>query len=166
MPNAENINKLIAVLEADKEVGTHFRMESFMAYISPIPEKEERGQYHHCKTALCLAGWANYLRLKEESPSMLDSRDFEDIIARTIPASGWLGLNYKHIHPLFFMRTDTGYNLIDGLNQSMIGWFDELPTDQRYASAIRVLEILRDENVVDWPRALRESGVKLPGSED
>lgn len=166
MPNVENINKVIAALEADKEVGTHFLMGDFMVYISPVPDDGERGKHHACKTAFCIAGWANYLRLKEEAPDILNCRDFEDHVTRYTAAAYWLDINWTHAQPLFFMRTEYRHNLIPDLDSSMLKWFDDLPTPQRYASAIRVLEILRDENVVDWPRALKEAGVKLPNQDE
>lgn len=149
MPNIENINKVIDALRKDQEVGTHFIMRDFAQYIdeNTVPG-EESGSYQLCNTALCIAGWANLLRMQEQDPDALKSADFISNAGSSRGAREWLGIPYEQADPLFAMS-----NARIGVST-----FDRLVQDVRYKAGIRVLEILRDEGVVDWDRALSEAG--------
>lgn len=158
MPNTANINKVIEALEKDREVGTHFTMGTFYSYLNEdkVPD-EERGTYQECNTALCIAGWANFLKMREEYPSFLkDMSEFSYRIDSTSHAAEWLGILEEDGLNLFYMRSSSGCSL------DLLSSFDDdrfASIEQRYNAGIRVLEILRDEGIVDWERALKEVGI-------
>ena len=166
--NIENINTLIARLKADAPRGKYFGMEH---YCVPLNRSADDNfaptAYQECNTVLCLAGWANLLRMMQVNPTALDNPHcFKVVISNTDGAARWLGISDQQAYPLFFMRNfGDSKSVIPGLNhllETPLGWFDTLSNRRRYKAGIRVLEILKEDGEVDWPRALVETGVKLP----
>ena len=144
MPNIENINKIIDWIKADD--AKHFRMASFVMrmdgkgrVIDDVPD-----EYLECRTAFCICGSANMIRLNEAKVDWkrITGDDFASKFSDTITATDWLGIDQDQAHDLFYA--------------SPIGieWFDSLPKKVRFYSAIAVLETLRDKNVVDWAAAV------------
>jgi hypothetical protein len=158
MPNIDNINKLIARLQADD--GSHFRMACFIAPLSD-PEQGEAREYVECGTVLCIAGWANLFAMQEAGidPNREVKLDplsdkvrlkFGQQFSDTVRAAEWLGIysgdgenEYATAADrLFYQR---GYHR---------DAFDALQPAVRRAAGIRVLEVLRDTGEVDWPTAI------------
>lgn len=159
--NKDNINKIIAVLEKDREAEvSHFCMASFGEIIDN--EKREAaglayGAYHECNTAMCIAGWANFLRWREEAPDRLKSTNFLNDLDDKESAAEWLDIEENLANALFLMW-NSPIDLED---------FDHgLTKQQRYAAGIAVLEILRDAGIVDWTAALAKAGVRIEQVED
>ena len=159
------INELIEFLRADKAVGTHFRMGAFVEPVDLNARRDKNGlrpgyhYYKECGTACCLAGWINILQAKRTRPEILQypSKDeryispFTSYMEDSVSPGDLLNLSEGQRQELFFMHGCT----------VELEHFDEtcyVPLNIRYDAGIRVLEILRDENVVDWDRALTESG--------
>jgi hypothetical protein len=168
MANKENINKLIARLEAD--TGSHFRMDTFCEYIpgTELPEdcssRQEPTRYIECKTAFCIAGWSNLIRMEETGVKFKDrvGEGFECQFSSEWAALRWLGFGPEDpdsdeiSQDLFYM---------DNVSTTSKYGFDSLPDDVRKRAGIRVLEILRDTDKVDWDQALRDAGA-LPDPEN
>lgn len=168
MPNKERINQIIEQLRQDKAVGTHFRMDSFCEYLDPsrLPINDTKNTiycYQECNTVLCLAGWANYFRLKATAPDILDKRHFVDEAGDATAAARWLGITLKQRNELFLMQNERGHSILGPRGEPVpLKWFELQSQGIRYDAGIRVLEILRDEGVVDWDRAITDAGGKLP----
>lgn len=151
MPNAKRINQIIERLRQDQAIGTHFRMSDYAKAI----KGDDHHIYQECNTAFCMAGWANFFRLKEEAPAKLNSRLYyiANVTADNL-ACEWLEIDGEQACKLFYMRDDC-YPTIS------MELFDLLPAEQRYPAGIRVLEILRDEGHTDWRRAIKEAGIDI-----
>jgi hypothetical protein len=155
MPNTENINKLIARLQADD--GSHFRMACFIAPLSD-PEAGEAREYVECGTVLCIAGWANLFAMQEagidpnrevklDPTSEAVVRKFGQQFSDTARAAEWLGIYEGEgfsstADQLFYQR---------GFNRD---FFDSLAPAVRRLAGIRVLEELRDTGNVNWSNAI------------
>lgn len=152
MANVENINRLIEHLKASG--AKKFRMEF---YAQDLGDLQEAKIFKECGTAFCIAGHANVLRLAERGRKVatLNEGDFHHEINRSpARAAEWLGISED---------SDT-YNGEgeEGQLFRMSGAFDwdvemfdnDLSDDIRLAAGIRVLEILRDEDRVDWDEAI------------
>jgi hypothetical protein len=143
MPNTENINRLIALIKADN--GEHFLMSSFINYLphANFDQDKEPIRYIECGTACCLAGWANTIIMTDSGIDLknLVGDRLEEEITNDRRAEKWLGIRTNQALELFFPFG------------KMIS-IDKLPSRARAAAGIRVLEILREENRVDWDAAI------------
>lgn len=134
--NIENIDKVIAALREDMEKPeSHFVMDDFVTYIDddavPIGE---RGAYKVCNTAMCIAGWANTIRLEGRD----FGKNFMCAVSDQAAAAEWLGLNGLDAEYLFFAAI-VGTRAID-----------VIPAPDRHLIAIEVLEHLKRTGEVDW----------------
>lgn len=157
MPNVANINRLIEILQKDS--GIHFRMDGYVEYTPESGLSEESRdnptQYLECQTAMCIAGWSNALR-------MIDAgQDYKNIVAKDAmtfmrhfnsdsAASAWLGISSGQGEALFYLFSSHGPGKTS---------FDSLPPEKRRLAGIRVLEILRDTDKVDWDTAIVDAGI-------
>lgn len=140
--NIENINRVLERLKQEKAIGARsFFMSGFAAYLDPdaVPDGEW-GHFHSCNTALCMAGWANTLRVHE---SALKRDDFMRSARSEVDAAQWLGLTPAQARALFYVNTWTGTAEVDAL-----------PIQTRYDAGIKVLQILLATGRVDWGRAI------------
>jgi len=130
MPSTENISKLIAHLQIAGQDPEHpdlgFNMSAHHIRTSEF-WTDQSG--HNCGTVACICGWANHL---------IGSQDPTDDAA----AAEFLGLSEDNMLELFYPGS------IRALNSLV---YDATP-----AQAVRVLEILRDEGIIDWDRAFAE----------
>jgi hypothetical protein len=156
--NIDNINRIIERFREDN--GSHFKMAGYAEFLpgAPIEEHEDPKtprRYIECNTAFCIAGQANLFRLADEGCDVKDlaGQDFRDQFEDEYAAGDWLGITGHGLsHRLFYMK---GVNWDDEYDKRRA--FDALPDQTRRAAGIRVLEILRDEKVVDWERAITEA---------
>ncbi len=108
------------------------RLRAFFTSLEPARFRiETLGGYRTCGTVACVAGWASVLAGFQE--------EGQGIVGTSQAAREWMGLNVHEAQDLF---------LPDGWN--------ERPQTYTLPRAIRVLDILIAEGVVDWPRAIRE----------
>lgn len=163
MTPTERINEVIEFLRRDKALGTHFQMAGFSFNATGDADDYCAGEvpgldyYAHCKTACCIAGWINVLEAQRSQPEKLTTQGrYRDFVQDSYHPAALLGLTEVQRGELFFMNKNHGTDSVMELEH-----FDDdhyVPVAMRYDAGIRVLEILRDENVVDWERALIESG--------
>ena len=120
MPNIENIDKLIAIIENEDNFFnmwdydySHFMAEKFKENNLPIPNVE-------CGSPACICGWIEHY--------IYENEPYET------PAFDWLGLDYCDAHDLFYPP-----------NISSDNWFKISRQD-----AIKTLEILKDTGIVSW----------------
>jgi hypothetical protein len=129
MPNAENINKVIAKLKQKK---TQFLMNVW----------EDKNE---CGTVCCIGGWAETIARKESKGNW----------TRHPSLDLWLGLTPgPTLGNLCY-----GYNskVLGACPYGYLWWFDNTFSEGlRKKIGIRVLEILRDKGKVDWDRAIKE----------
>lgn len=139
MANTENINATIAAIRAGEVKGRPHAFE--MGYWGAIvtPEYDGGASLHvpegFCGTVGCIAGTAAILAKPEEIDSILKGGSAYELVPEI--AKGYLGLTDMEVGELFIPEED---------------FLDVIKAPQ----AIRALEILRDEGVVDWPRAVHE----------
>lgn len=150
----DRINQIINDIREDK--GDHFRMSSYSEYLNPGVSDEDMGKYIPCNTSFCIGGWANLHRLMETNPEAMKTQGFSRLIADGSAAAEWLGMGYNDAHWLFHMG---------GSNISM-AYFDDQPLEARRAAGVRVLEILRDTGIVNWPQALSDAGIDPEPDDD
>jgi hypothetical protein len=165
MPNVDNINKLIARLQADD--GSHFCMTDWvrllphgLAKLRQDPHYEYASasnppEYVECGTAFCLAGWANTLRLDEEKVNWkaIKGYPYRYQFSDYIEAGHWLGLlSREKMEALFYMGA-----MADVYAGHERDKFDGLPQPVRKAAGIAVLEHLRDTGEVNWPGAIAKA---------
>ncbi len=143
MLNKANINRLIDWIKQDQ--GSHLKMTHwFQSLTTDLPVIT----YEPCNTAFCLGGYCYILMLKDDGMPEKDWK-FPALGGNISLAAGdFLGLSGSDMrHDLFSMHS----------SKFFIDDFDNLPQPQRAASAIKVLEILRDEGIVDWDSAINET---------
>lgn len=161
MANIENINRLIEVFQKDS--GIHFRMDGYIEYTPEsgidADKREAPTKYLECQTAMCVAGWANALRMLDEG------KDYKKIVAADTDgfmahfnseeaACEWLGITYMEGRALFYLESHYGPSKYA---------FDKIAPEKRKIAGIRVLEILRDTGVVDWDQAIVDAGIAQDG---
>lgn len=144
--NRENINLTIAAIQRAED--RQFNMDHFIStardgrggYRWGFSEKEK----NTCGTSACIAGWAHITatQLNDYKDKDWRHRDAQD------DAKKFLGLDAATAQHLFYARGRAG--LGGGL------------LNLTRAQAIRTLEILRDEGVVDWTRAIHEVAQNKP----
>ena len=139
MPNAENINRLIDWLKQDQ--GAHFKMGDWKQAASEDAHDSHSENENFCNTAFCLGGWI-YIIQQRDKGIQEDGVNFyalhaDEPYSYIDDGAKWLGIEDYQAARLF---SSQGYS------------FDQLPHQKRSAAAIRTLEILRDENRVDWER--------------
>jgi len=147
----DRINQIIDDIKNDP--GDHFRMADVTCYVKNIPD-ELAGSYVHCSTAFCIGGWANFHRLEQERPEILNNPLFRSVASALEPARKWLGLDDEQADALFMIHTEDGEAVTD------LNTFDDQPIDKRRKAAVQVLETLRDDGIVDWRTALVDAGLK------
>lgn len=111
----------------------------------PNPKK-----YKECKTAFCLAGYANLIRLTEEGFEPLGKKGtaFGNQFVSEAQAAKWLGMESNQCYDLFhLMRCSMG-----------LSQFDELPADIHVKAAISCLEHVMETGAPNWHKALVEAG--------
>lgn len=127
MANAENINKVIALIKAHPE---NFNMLSWFTTGVPSLAKLESGyrdEEYECGTAACLGGFTEALMNQERGG------DQGDIPIAELGV--YLGLTFEQTEALFFPRLSAMLRA-------------------KPAHGIHALEIVRDEGVVDWERVM------------
>lgn len=134
MPNKENINKVIEVI---RDRHNHFDMSIYSTRLYRVG-----GDDGVCDTPSCICGWANELNgsskaiaLREEAVSDFNMIKFYR--------------NHNLANDFLGIDSNMGMYLFSSEN-AMLVFEDRL-------IAIRCLEILRDEGVVDWERARIEA---------
>lgn len=161
--NVENIRKVIAAIKADK--GKSFEMHQFVQTTNESAEKDDWDNPFQwdCGTALCVAGWANLIRLEEAGlkPKEVKGKDsysngFAKQFSDENAASRWLGLNTSRgdSHDLFYMGSSYG---------DKRRAFDALPAEVRGRAGVNVLELLIRNDEVQWDEAidLAKQGIEL-----
>ncbi len=157
--NIENINRVIEAIKAD---GKAFKMLNFVQSESASAVKDNYGNPRQwdCGTAMCIAGWANLIRLEDagNKPKLNTGgsdpyhNEFARQFANEDRAAHWLGFDGSYeARPLFYMS----YNCWDGQHER--NQFDALPDDVRSKAGIYVLEHLRDTGAIDWPAAIEKA---------
>ena len=153
MSNTANINKLIELLRADQ--GRHFIMRKFVHHLG-TDDNCRIQQYAECKTACCLAGWANTFALAEEEGTdwkSITGYNFAAELGDRERAGHWLGItDYCTYIELFEIHS------LQDIGVMPLTKFDNLPAETRVSAAIAVLEHLRDTGYVNWLRALNSVG--------
>ncbi len=167
--NVGNIQKVIDRLTLDD--GSHFIMQDFVQWIKPQPMGRYSDQtttradkWIECGTAMCVAGWANLIRMTEEGvdyKAITDS-EFRQAFESWHKAREWLGIaGYGPAEDLFRCQIEDNVRFqLEGHTYIVAGMdgFDRLPNATKRAAGIRVLEILRDTGEVDWQQALVDVG--------
>ena len=161
MPNIANINTLIERIRADQ--GRHLTMGGFVSYIDensrPEPDIQPTKMLD-CKTAFCICGYANLLRMEQEGTDYRSVVGVESTLANDFAkndflaqfgsqqkAGDWLEIDSITAHYLFYMN-----------DSDQRSWFDnEAEPQKRADAAIAVLEHLRDTGHVDWNSALMKT---------
>lgn len=153
--NHERINQLIAWVRTD--LGEHLSMNRWVRLIDqPDYALTDPPLVHeHCKTAYCLCGHANFLRIEEEGrlgpenwvAKYAGHQPYVNEISDVKAARDWLGLEITEAANLFHMPTHGGET--NGLRTL----FDKLPGEQRARIVIDVLEGLLAGDGVRWYRA-------------
>lgn len=138
--NKMNINKVIDLLKGmEAESSNQFRMNVWVSNI-------EDG----CGTMACLAGWGHIAMLKDRGIERNHHLNLCEV-------ADWYGLDDKNRRKLF--------NMYDAKVSTET--FDlAYEHDVRAKIGIKVLEIFRDEGVVDWDRAIREVEDRIRNRED
>lgn len=152
--NVENINKVIEALKADRDKPvSHFKMAIFGQIIDYGKDPVSPG-YQVCNTAMCIAGWANTIRMVETNDPALLTREYFCKVDAREDARAWLDIDEADAEHIFFMS-----NSKDSDCQDAIDAFDAAPSAPRYAAAIELLTHLRDTGEANWQRALRLHGL-------
>lgn len=151
--NIENINKVIEAIKADREKPvSHFTMGSYASIIDFEARPGDVKGYQVCNTAMCIAGWANTIRMLDINDPRLKTDAYFDYVGNRFEAAHWLGISDEDAKHMFFMENKDAENTG---GQDALDAFDKSDRDARYNAAIAVLEHLRDTGNADWQKALR-----------
>lgn len=147
--NVERVQRVIDALKHEELVrlGVGFNMGPWITDRTDREETLLDKSGHDCGTVACIGGTAAIIQLLEKGEG-IDKAGTEwgnwlyRMTQDNPQPERWLGISDVAASQLF--GPDEVYNL------------REIPLH----SAIRVLEILRDEQAVDWAKALMETGMK------
>lgn len=154
--NVENIQKVIEAIKADAKA---FKMYNFVQNPAAPTDIYGAPMEWTCGTAMCVAGWANLIRLEEtgKSPKKVKRttdglNEFARQFSNEDAARSWLGLDMEQSDSLFYMRSDDeGY----GQGERERVEFDELPDEVRAKAGVIVLEnLIATGGEVDWGLAI------------
>lgn len=142
--NIENIRKIIDWIK--KDGGKHLLMSTFIDNLDENGKGLNNGgeelKFLDCKTAFCIAGTANLLRVESIDPSwngfQLD-RHFSDVDK----AAEWMGISDDQASDLFYMNGIISRNS-----------FDQLSPAIRARAAKIVLETLIETGKIRWDEAI------------
>jgi hypothetical protein len=140
---AKNIQKIINWIKKDQ--GKHLKMQVFCAHLDHLDV--EPNKYVECKTAFCVAGYANLLRLQEEGAEPLsvesteeESLKFSKQFNSEAKAAEWMGIEDKDYNNLFYVENAP-------ISRE---YFDELKDSDRAKIIIAVLRHLIVSGDINW----------------
>lgn len=149
--NVERVQKIIDALKSEEVAknGVGFNMGPWIADREDREDREDTlldKTGYECGTVACIGGTASIVQLLEQGVDI----DRAGIIGR----GNWL-YQMTQNNP----APERWLGISDGAAGQLFGP-DEVYTlrDIPLSSAIRVLEVLRDEKAVDWVKALNETG--------
>lgn len=158
--NVDRVNYLIKVLK-DGELaakGIGFNMGPWIA-------RQQDGFYdrsgHYCGTVACLGGTIDLIQLFDKRQDALEAIDRQQLnsqglgsVAAILNEGAYEGEG-PYVRPAVWLGLDKDEEAADtNLFQPELATWSEI----RMETAIRCLEILRDELVIDWERAATECG--------